>query len=152
MAGNIPESFQLHDECDLMRSPFSGLNILTGMQPRSFSLGHGAFYAVGAYTAAIMMEPVSGIGYLWTTAGCRNSPWAFIVAFLFGFRRLRLGRFYLALVRPSARRRRHVTATLQVCRRSNTGRSGVMGSYLPKRGDRRRSACPLKPDQWAFIF
>ena len=41
-----------------------GLNILTGINGQ-FSLGHGAFYAVGAYTAAIMMEQF-GISYLWT--------------------------------------------------------------------------------------
>ena len=32
-----------------------GLNILTGFNGQ-FSLGHGAFYAFGAYTAAILME------------------------------------------------------------------------------------------------
>ena len=32
-----------------------GLNILTGYNGQ-FSLGHGAFYAIGAYTAAIMMS------------------------------------------------------------------------------------------------
>ena len=32
-----------------------GLNVLTGYNGQ-FSLGHGAFYAVGAYVAAIMMD------------------------------------------------------------------------------------------------
>ncbi len=32
-----------------------GLNILTGYNGQ-ISLGHGAFYAVGAYTTAIMMD------------------------------------------------------------------------------------------------
>ncbi|MEO6023549.1 MAG: branched-chain amino acid ABC transporter permease, partial [Burkholderiales bacterium] len=32
-----------------------GLNILTGYNGQ-ISLGHGAFYAVGAYTAAILMD------------------------------------------------------------------------------------------------
>jgi branched-chain amino acid transport system permease protein len=32
-----------------------GLNILTGFNGQ-FSLGHGAFYAFGAYTAAILMD------------------------------------------------------------------------------------------------
>ena len=32
-----------------------GLNLLTGFNGQ-FSLGHSAFYAIGAYTAAIMME------------------------------------------------------------------------------------------------
>ena len=34
-----------------------GLNILTGYNGQ-FSLGHGAFYAIGAYIAAIMMRQV----------------------------------------------------------------------------------------------
>src|ERR1044072_7561869 len=32
-----------------------GLNLLTGFNGQ-FSLGHSAFYAIGAYTAALMME------------------------------------------------------------------------------------------------
>ena len=41
-----------------------GLNLLTGFNGQ-FSLGHSAFYAIGAYTAAIMMENM-GIHYAWT--------------------------------------------------------------------------------------
>src|SRR5712671_5876997 len=41
-----------------------GLNLLTGFNGQ-FSLGHSAFYAVGAYTAAIMMNRW-GIPYFWT--------------------------------------------------------------------------------------
>ena len=50
-----------------------GLNMLTGYNGQ-FSLGHGAFYAIGAYTAAILMDkaasptgwtiPVAGAGLL----------------------------------------------------------------------------------------
>ena len=36
-----------------------GLNMLTGYNGQ-FSLGHGAFYGIGAYTAAIMIDPVQG--------------------------------------------------------------------------------------------
>ena len=70
-----------------------GLNILTGINGQ-FSLGHGAFYAVGAYTAAIMMDQF-GIGYLWTlpVAGII----CFVVGFLFGLPALRLEGVYLAL-------------------------------------------------------
>ena len=46
-----------------------GLNLLTGISGQ-FSLGHGAFYALGAYTAAIMIEH-AGIGYAWTIPGRR---------------------------------------------------------------------------------
>src|ERR1700686_5197180 len=54
-----------------------GLNLLTGFNGQ-FSLGHSAFYAIGAYTAAIMMDGFD-IGYVWTL------PAAAIVCFAFGF-------------------------------------------------------------------
>src|SRR6266436_1686165 len=41
-----------------------GLNILTGYNGQ-ISLGHGAFYAIGAYTTAIMIDKWN-IGYGWT--------------------------------------------------------------------------------------
>src|SRR5262245_55525904 len=41
-----------------------GLNLLTGFNGQ-FSLGHGAFFAVGAYTAAILMDRYD-IGFAWT--------------------------------------------------------------------------------------
>ena len=41
-----------------------GLNILTGFNGQ-ISLGHGAFYALGAYTAAILMDRL-GLPY-WLT-------------------------------------------------------------------------------------
>src|SRR6516162_228111 len=41
-----------------------GLNLLTGFNGQ-FSLGHSAFYGIGAYTAAILMEQLD-IAYYWT--------------------------------------------------------------------------------------
>ena len=41
-----------------------GLNLLTGFNGQ-ISLGHGAFYAIGAYTAAILMDQC-GVAYYWT--------------------------------------------------------------------------------------
>ena len=70
-----------------------GLNILTGFNGQ-ISLGHGAFYAFGAYTAAILMDKL-GVPY-WATL-----PAAFVVCFCFGFLvgfpALRLAGHYLAL-------------------------------------------------------
>src|SRR5215216_1005545 len=70
-----------------------GLNMLTGFNGQ-ISLGHGAFYAIGAYTAAILMDkanfpywatiPVSGLVCL-------------VAGFLFGLPALRLEGLYLAL-------------------------------------------------------
>ena len=70
-----------------------GLNVLTGFNGQ-ISLGHGAFYAFGAYTAAILMDKV-GVPY-WATL-----PVAFVLCFgfgfLVGFPALRLAGHYLAL-------------------------------------------------------
>lgn len=70
-----------------------GLNLLTGINGQ-FSLGHGAFYAVGAYTAAIMIEQ-AGFHHLATLPAA--GVICFIVGFLFGFPALRLEGIYLAL-------------------------------------------------------
>src|SRR5689334_21221172 len=70
-----------------------GLNLLTGVNGQ-FSLGHSAFYAIGAYTAAIMMENL-GIGYVWTLPVAALV--CFVFGFLFGLPALRLEGVYLAL-------------------------------------------------------
>ena len=54
-----------------------GLNMLTGYNGQ-FSLGHGVFYAFGAYTAAVLMTHY-GVPY-WATL-----PAAFVACFVFGF-------------------------------------------------------------------
>ena len=70
-----------------------GLNILTGFNGQ-ISLGHGAFYAFGAYAAAVLMDKL-GVPY-WATL-----PFAFAfcfgLGFLLGFPALRLAGHYLAL-------------------------------------------------------
>lgn len=70
-----------------------GLNILTGYNGQ-ISLGHGAFYAIGAYAAAILMER-AGLPY-WATLPIAAVV-CFAVGFLMGFPALRLGGHYLAL-------------------------------------------------------
>ncbi|MEH2510884.1 branched-chain amino acid transport system permease protein [Nitrobacteraceae bacterium AZCC 1564] len=69
------------------------LNILTGGSGQ-FSLGQSAFYAVGAYTAAIMMEHFN-INYAVTIPAAGII--CFVFGFLFGFPALRLSGVYLAL-------------------------------------------------------
>src|SRR5947207_4840932 len=70
-----------------------GLNLLTGFNGQ-FSLGHSAFYAIGAYTAAIMMESL-GVSYVWTIPVAAIV--CFVFGFLFGLPALRLEGIYLAL-------------------------------------------------------
>jgi len=70
-----------------------GLNMLTGYNGQ-ISLGHGAFYAIGAYTAAILMDKL-GLPY-WATIPIAAAV-CFVVGFLFGLPALRLEGLYLAL-------------------------------------------------------
>lgn len=70
-----------------------GLNILTGFSGQ-ISLGHGAFYAVGAYTCAILMTQFSMSPYL--TLPIAGGA-CFMLGVLMGFPALRLTGHYLAL-------------------------------------------------------
>src|SRR5262245_24910690 len=70
-----------------------GLNLLTGFNGQ-ISLGHGAFYAVGAYTAAILMDKLNAP--YWTLLPVVFIV-CFVVGFLFGLPALRLEGHYLAL-------------------------------------------------------
>lgn len=70
-----------------------GLNLLTGINGQ-FSLGHGAFYAIGAYTTAILIE-MAGAHYALTLPAA--GAICFIAGFLFGLPALRLEGVYLAL-------------------------------------------------------
>ena len=70
-----------------------GLNMLTGYNGQ-ISLGHGAFYAIGAYTAAILMDK-AGMPY-WATIPLAGAV-CFVAGFLFGLPALRLEGLYLAL-------------------------------------------------------
>src|SRR4029077_16891057 len=70
-----------------------GLNILTGYNGQ-ISLGHSAFYALGAYTSAIMIDK-------WSVPYALTIPVAgvlcLVAGFLFGIPALRLEGLYLAL-------------------------------------------------------
>ena len=70
-----------------------GLNILTGYNGQ-ISLGHGAFYAIGAYAAAILMDKY-GVPY-WATLPVAGAV-CLLAGFLFGLPALRLEGLYLAL-------------------------------------------------------
>ena len=70
-----------------------GLNMLTGFNGQ-ISLGHGAFYAIGAYTAAILMDK-AGMPY-WATIPIAGAVCG-VAGFLFGLPALRLESLYLAL-------------------------------------------------------
>ena len=70
-----------------------GLSIVTGFNGQ-ISLGHGAFYAIGAYTTAILMDRYN-MPY-WMTLPISAVVCA-VFGFLIGLPALRLGGLYLAL-------------------------------------------------------
>src|SRR4029079_11422488 len=70
-----------------------GLNILTGYNGQ-ISLGHGAFYAIGAYATAILMDKF-GVPY-WLCLPIAGAV-CLLAGFLFGLPALRLEGVYLAL-------------------------------------------------------
>lgn len=120
-----------------------GLNLLTGYNGQ-FSLGHGAFYAVGAYTAAIMMDHFE-IAYFWTvpTAGII----ALIVGFLFGLPALRLEGLYLALATFALS-----VATPQLLKydKFEEWTGGVQGVVILKPDP--PFGLELSQDQWLYYF
>ena len=71
-----------------------GLNLLVGYNGQ-ISLGHGAFFALGAYTAALLIEKAERA--LPAHAADRRGG-RFAVGYLFGVPALRLRGLYLALV------------------------------------------------------
>ena len=68
-----------------------GLNLLTGYNGQ-FSLGHSAFYALGAYTAAILIDRYE-VAFYWTIIPA--GAVCFIGGFLFGLPRCGLRGFIL---------------------------------------------------------
>ncbi len=119
-----------------------GLNLLTGFNGQ-ISLGHGAFFAVGAYTAAVLIEH-AGLPYWLTIPG--GAIAAFIIGFLFGFPALRLEGHYLALATfglaiavPQMLKYRHIEGL--------TG--GVQGINLIKPDA--PFGLPITPDQWMYL-
>src|SRR3954469_5021776 len=120
-----------------------GLNLLTGFNGQ-FSLGHSAFYAIGAYTAAIMVEHYD-IGYVWTLPAAAIV--CFVCGFLFGLPALRLEGVYLALATFAL-----AIAIPQVLKSSVVEHwtGGVQGIVIIKPDA--PFGLPLSPDQWLYVF
>jgi branched-chain amino acid transport system permease protein len=129
-----------------------GLNIVTGYSGQ-ISLGHGAFYAIGAYVTAILMSnplTIPGLDPIdvpyWATlpvsavvCGC--------LGFLLGFPALRLGGLYLALTTFAL-----AVATPQLLKSDLLGdwTGGVQGLTILKPDP--PGGLPLSADQWLYLF
>jgi branched-chain amino acid transport system permease protein len=119
------------------------LNILTGGSGQ-FSLGQSAFYAVGAYTSAILMEQY-GVNYALTLpiAGVL----CFGAGFLFGQPALRLSGVYLALATFAL-----ATAMPQLLKLNflEPWTGGVQGLVVTKPDA--PFGLPMSQDMWLYYF
>jgi branched-chain amino acid transport system permease protein len=119
-----------------------GLNLLTGFNGQ-ISLGHGAFFAVGAYVAAIMIDRYE-VHYLTTLPVAMLA--CFVVGYLFGLPALRLEGHYLALATfalaiavPQFLKYRHFEPFTH----------GVQGINIFKPDT--PLGLPFTPDQWMYL-
>jgi branched-chain amino acid transport system permease protein len=117
-----------------------GLNLLTGYNGQ-ISLGHGAFYAIGAYTSAIMMDRWA-IHYGWTIPAA--GVVCLVVGFLFGRPALRLEGLYLALATFSL-----ALAVPQILKYFEHWTGGSQGIVLTK--PKPPLGLPLSEDQWLYF-
>lgn len=120
-----------------------GLNLLTGYNGQ-ISLGHGAFFAIGAYTVGVLMDKASAPYWLAVPAG---GIVCLAVGYAFGRPALKLQGLYLALatfalgvVTPQLLKYKHLEAW--------TG--GVGGIVLTK--PEAPFGLPLTADQWFYLF
>ena len=125
-----------------------GLNILTGFNGQ-ISLGHGAFYAFGAYTAAIMMDKM-GAPY-WATLPIAGVV-CFVFGYLMGFPALRLAGHYLALATFALAL---AVPQLLKYKKIEGWTGGVQGIVLSKPAPPFEFSLfgqPLSPDRWLYFF
>ena len=120
-----------------------GLNLLTGFNGQ-FSLGHSAFYGIGAYTAAILMDRAD-VAYYWTLPAA--GAVCFVVGFLFGLPALRLHGIYLALATFAL-----AIAMPQLLKSAplEPWTGGVQGIVIIK--PEAPFGLPLNADQWLYYF
>ena len=134
--------FQLTMVLDYAIAVF-GANILTGYNGQ-IALGNGAFYALGAYTTAILMSQ-AGMPY-WATIPIAAAI-CFVAGFLFGLPALRLEGPYLALATFAL-----AIATPQLLKFHGiegwTG--GVQGILIDKPDP--PSFLPVDSDQYLYLF
>jgi branched-chain amino acid transport system permease protein len=119
-----------------------GLNLLTGINGQ-FSLGHSAFFGIGAYTTAILMEH-AGVPFYWTLPAAGIVCFAF--GFLFGLPALRLENIYLALATFAL-----AVAMPQILKLSiiEHWTGGVQGIVLIKPDA--PFGLPISSDQWFYF-
>ncbi len=118
-----------------------GLNLLVGYGGQ-ISLGHGAFFAVGAYTAASLLAK-TGAPYLLAIPAA--AAVTFALGYAFGVPALRLRGLYLALVTLAL-----AVAAGPVIKRAEPLTGGVSGLAVPQ--PKTPSWLAVDPDQWLYLL
>jgi branched-chain amino acid transport system permease protein len=118
-----------------------GLNMLTGYNGQ-ISLGHGAFYAIGAYTTAIMIDRWR-VPYGWTIPAA--GVLCLVIGFLFGIPALRLEGLYLALATFAL-----ALSVPQILKHFDSWTGGSQGIVLAK--PQAPLGLPLTSDQWLYLL
>jgi branched-chain amino acid transport system permease protein len=120
-----------------------GLNLLTGFNGQ-ISLGHGAFYAIGAYAEAIL---VTHFGLPYWAALPFAAAISFVAGFLFGLPALKLEGHYLALATFAL-----ALAVPQLLKyeKFEDWTGGVQGLFFDKPDA--PFHLPLNADQWLYYF
>lgn len=120
-----------------------GLTILTGINGQ-ISLGHGAFFAMGSYAAAILMANYNWPYWATLPVAAVSSA---VLGFIIGFPALRLGGLYLALTTFAL-----AVAVPQILKvnalEDLTG--GVQGLTTDKPDA--PFGLPISSDQWIYLF
>jgi branched-chain amino acid transport system permease protein len=125
-----------------------GLNILTGYNGQ-ISLGHGAFYALGAYCTAILMDKL-GVPY-WATVPVAGAV-CLVAGFLFGLPALRLEGLYLALATFALGVAMPQLLKYKALEHWTGGVQGIViakpeaPAFFPNAG------LPVNADQWLYFF
>ncbi len=118
-----------------------GLNLLTGYGGQ-ISLGHGAFYGIGAYTTAILVHHLNMPYGL--TIPCAGAV-CLVLGCLFGLPAVRLEGLHLALATFALG---VVFPQILKCRAMDGLTGGVQGITLEKA--EAPFGLPLSPDQWLY--
>ncbi len=120
-----------------------GLNLLTGYNGQ-ISLGHGAFYAIGAYAVAILTNQAGWPYWLGVPAA---GAVCLVVGYGFGRPALKLQGLYLALATFAL-----AIVTPQLLKHKSLDRwtGGVGGSVLTKPDA--PFGLPLVADQWFYLY
>lgn len=118
-----------------------GLGLLTGYNGQ-ISLGHGAFFAIGAYTAAVLMVQFS---WAWPLVVLPALVVTFVLGYGVGIPALRLHGLYLALVTLA-----FAVVTPPILKRFSGLTGGAMGLTVPKPTPPAWTG--LAEDQWLYFL